>query len=112
MAQMGTHARTLTARLAAGALLSAGLLAGCTQTVTGTVAQTTEPGPPIPDAQTVTCKEYGALEEDAQLAIIGELMKEGSGRMGSQRTVVAKTLADAICEYLPAARLSEILVGR
>ncbi|MGE2716033.1 hypothetical protein ACQI4L_18410 [Mycolicibacterium litorale] len=109
---MGTHARTRPAVLTAAALLAAGLLAGCTQTVTGTVAQTTEPGPPIPDAASVTCKEYSALEEDAQLAIIGELMKQGSGQAGSQRTVVAKTLADAICEVLPSARLSDILVGR
>jgi hypothetical protein len=105
---MGTHARTL----AAVALLSAGLLAGCTQTVTGTVAQTTEPGPPVPDAQSVTCKEYTALDEGSQIAIVGELMKGGSGEMERQRTVVAKTLADAICKYLPDARLSEILVGR
>ena len=68
MAQMGTHARTLTV----AALMCAGLLAGCTQTVTGTVAQTTEPGPPIPDATMVTCKEYSGLTEDAQLAIVGE----------------------------------------
>ncbi len=105
---MGTHARTL----AAVALVTAGLLAGCTQTVTGTVAQTTEPGPPVPDAESVTCKEYTTLDEGAQIAIIGELMDAGSGQRGEQRTVVAKTLADAICKYLPAARLSEILVGR
>jgi hypothetical protein len=105
---MGRHAK----RLTVAALLSAGLLAGCTQTVTGTVAQTTEPGPPIPDATTVTCKEYSGLEEDAQLAIVGELMKESSGRSGNQRTVVAKTLADAICKVLPTAKLSDILVGR
>lgn len=113
MTGMGTHARTRPAVLtAAAALLSAGLLAGCTQTVTGTVAMTTEPGPPVPDAQTVTCREYGDLAEDAQLAIIGELMDAGTGRAGSQRTKVAKTLADAICDVLPTARLSEILVGR
>jgi hypothetical protein len=80
--------------------------------VTGTVAQTTEPGPPIPDATTVTCREYSGLEEDAQLAIIGELMKGTSGGTGEQRTKVAKTLADAICEVLPTAKLSDILVGR
>ncbi|KUI35173.1 hypothetical protein AU195_09755 [Mycobacterium sp. IS-1496] len=108
MAQMGTHARTLTV----AALLCAGVLAGCTQTVTGTVAQTTEPGPPIPDATTVTCKEYLGLEEDAQLAIVGELVAEGSGRLSNQRAVVAKTLADAICEVLPSAKLSDILIGR
>ncbi|WP_231743222.1 hypothetical protein [Mycobacterium sp. GA-2829] len=105
---MGTRARTLTV----AALLSAGLLAGCTQTVTGTVAQTTEPGPPIPDATSVTCKEYAGLAEDEQLAIVGELMKDSGQGSGSQRTVVAKTLADAICKVLPSAKLSDILVGR
>lgn len=105
---MGTRARTLTV----AALVSAGLLAGCTQTVTGTVAQTTEPGPPIPDATSVTCKEYSGLTEDAQLAIVGELMKETGARSGNQRTLVAKTLADAICKVLPTAKLSDILVGR
>lgn len=105
---MGAHARTLTV----AALLCAGFLTGCTQTVTGTVAQTTEPGPPIPDATTVTCREYSGLAEDAQLAIVGELMKGSSGRSGNQRTVVAKTLADAICEVLPSAKLSDILIGR
>jgi hypothetical protein len=105
---MGRHAK----RLTVAALLAAGLLAGCTQTVTGTVAQTTEPGPPMPDATTITCKEYSGLEEDAQLAIVGELMKETGSRSGNQRTAVAKTLADAICKVLPTAKLSDILVGR
>lgn len=105
---MGTHAKTLTV----AALLCAGLLTGCTQTVTGTVAQTTEPGPQIPDATSITCKEYSGLEDDAQLAIVGELTKESSGRSGNQRTIVAKTLADAICEVLPSAKLSDILIGR
>lgn len=34
-------------RVAVTALAAAGVLAGCTQTTTGTVAQTTEPGPPL-----------------------------------------------------------------
>ncbi|WP_245234090.1 hypothetical protein [Mycobacterium sp. PS03-16] len=99
-------------RVTAAALLLAGVLTGCTRTVTGTVAQTTEPGPPVPDAQTITCAEYIDLDEDAQLAVVGELTGDGGGSLGSQGTVVAKTLADAICEYLPTARLSEILIGR
>ena len=37
---MSAHART-----AAAALIAVGLLAGCSQTTTGTVASTTEPGP-------------------------------------------------------------------
>ncbi|MCZ8381848.1 hypothetical protein O6P37_23550 [Mycobacterium sp. CPCC 205372] len=44
-------------RVAATALIAAGVLAGCSNTTTGTVAQTTEPGPPLsspatPDAPT------------------------------------------------------------
>lgn len=41
-------------RVAATAMIAAGLLAGCTQTTTGTVAQTTEPGPPLTTTQPPT----------------------------------------------------------
>ncbi|MEV3905361.1 MULTISPECIES: hypothetical protein [unclassified Mycobacterium] len=34
-------------RVAATTLIAAGVLAGCSNTTTGTVAQTTEPGPPL-----------------------------------------------------------------
>lgn len=104
---MGTRVR-----MAAGmTLLATVLLSGCTRTTTGTLAQTTEPGPPLVNAQTMTCAEYTELDEQSQLAAVEELVASQRNPLGSQGVAVAKTLADAICEYVPAARLSEILLG-
>jgi hypothetical protein len=105
---MGTRVRVMTA----AALIGMSLLTGCTRTTTGTVAQTTEAGGPLLDAQTITCKEYAGLDEQGQLAIVGDLVGKDDNPLGSQGARVAKSLADAICQYLPDARLSEILVGR
>jgi hypothetical protein len=94
------------------ALIAVGVLAGCARTVPGTVAQTTEPGPAIPEASTITCRDYTDLDEDSKLEVIKELIAKGENQAGDRGTVVAKTLADAICQYLPSARLSQILMGR
>ncbi|WP_422743977.1 hypothetical protein ACN27E_19650 [Mycobacterium sp. WMMD1722] len=100
-------------RAAAGALLLAAILvSGCTRTTTGTLAQTTEPGPPLLNAQSMTCAEYTELDEQSQLTVVSELVGTQRNPLGSRGVAVAKTLADAICEYVPAARLSEILLGR
>ncbi|MCK0176283.1 MULTISPECIES: hypothetical protein [Mycobacteriaceae] len=109
---MGTRARTAGRVWVGTALLATVLLSGCTRTTTGTLAQTTEPGPPLVTAQTMTCAEYADLDEQAQLAAVQELVGSQRNPLGSQGVMVAKTLADAICQYLPAARLSEILLGR
>ena len=93
------------------ALLATALATGCTRTTTGTLAQTTEPGPELVDAQSITCGEYAELDEQSQLAVVDELIGKRDNPLGDQGTAVAKTLADAICEYLPASRLSEVLLG-
>jgi len=129
---MSAHVRT-----AAAALIAAGLLAGCSQTTTGTVAMTTEPGPsttrsskptptptspssstpstpgaPAPDdALTMTCKEYSGLDEDTQQAVIDEILDQEGSVLGPENAELAKTLADATCGFLPDAVLSEILFG-
>lgn len=132
---MSAHVRT-----AAAALITVGLLAGCSQTTTGTVAMTTEPGPsttrsskptptptsprsstpskpstpgaPAPDdALTMTCKEYSGLDEDTQQAVIDEILGQEGSVLGPENAELAKTLADATCGFLPDAVLSEILFG-
>jgi hypothetical protein len=133
VAQMNAHVRT-----AAAALITVGVLAGCSQTTTGTVAMTTEPGPttmrsskptptpdsptssprpstpggPAPDdALTMTCKEYSGLDEDTQQAVIDEILGQEGSVLGPENAELAKTLADATCGFLPDAVLSEILFG-
>jgi hypothetical protein len=98
--------------MTAAALIGVSLLTGCTRTTTGTLARTTEAGSPLVNAQSVTCKEYSELDEQSQLAIVGDLVGKEDNPLGSQGARVAKSLADAICQYVPDARLSEILVGR
>jgi hypothetical protein len=109
---MSTQARTRAATALFTALITVGLVTGCARTVSGTVAQTTEPGPPVPDAATITCRQYTNLEDQAKVAVIEQLIAKGDNQAGDRGTVVAKTLADAICQYLPSARLSQILMGR
>jgi hypothetical protein len=132
VAQMNAYVRT-----AAAALITVGVLAGCSQTTTGTVAMTTEPGPttmrsskptptpesptssrpstpgaPAPDdALTMTCKEYSGLDEDTQQAVIDEILGQEGSVLGPENAELAKTLADATCGFLPDAVLSEILFG-
>lgn len=48
---MSAHVRT-----AAAVLILAGVLAGCSSTTTGTVAQTTEPGPPLTTRTTTSSR--------------------------------------------------------
>jgi hypothetical protein len=129
---MNTHVRIATA-----ALIAVGVLAGCSQTTTGTVSMTTEPGPsttrsseptstpanptpsaqstpgaPAPDdAMTMTCKEYSDLDEDTQQAVIDEIISQEGSLIGPENDELAKTLADATCGFLPDAVLSEILFG-
>ena len=124
-------------RTAAAALIAVGVLAGCSQTTSGTVAMTTEPGPsttrsskptptsssprsstpstpgaPAPDdALTMTCKEYSGLDEATQQATIEEILGQEGSVLGPENAELAKTLADATCGFLPDAVLSEILFG-
>jgi hypothetical protein len=124
-------------RTAAAALITVGVLAGCSKTTTGTVAMTTEPGPttmrsskptptpgsptssapstpgaPAPDdAMTMTCKEYSDLDKDTQQAVIDEIIGQEGSLIGPENAELAKTLADATCGFLPDAVLSEILFG-
>jgi hypothetical protein len=124
-------------RHAAAALITVGVLAGCSHTTAGSVAMTTEPGPsttrssnptptstipsssapsapgaPAPgDAMTMTCKEYSELDEDSQQAVIDEIVGEQGSLIGPENAELAKTLADATCGFLPDAVLSEILLG-
>ncbi|QEM44125.1 hypothetical protein [Mycolicibacterium grossiae] len=87
----------------AAAMLAVGVTAGCSQTVTGTVAMTTEPGfsapdstrsprtssprttsprtprtspgtPPSGDAATLTCEQYQALTPEEQSAAVQEIL--------------------------------------
>jgi hypothetical protein len=129
--------------VAAAAFVVAGSVAGCDQTVPGTVAMTTEPGgstsstrttgprttsprtsgprtttprtssnnPPPSNVADITCKEYVTLDPDTQTSVVEEILTDEASVLGPGDAEMAKTLVDAVCTFLPASRVSEILTG-
>jgi hypothetical protein len=125
------------ALVAAATLVAGCALAGCERTTPGTVAMTTEAGsstqvlsPPRPstsspdtlapstsaqappgDALSLTCAEYVQLDRASQAAVIDEILKDKAAVIGPSDAEIAKTLADAVCTFLPNSVVSEILLG-
>jgi hypothetical protein len=108
------------------ALLAAGAVAGCARTVPGTVAMTTEPGfstststprsspggPGPAEAQTMTCQEFAALDEDAQSEVILEILGDLGPVIGDEDGERMRLAADALCQFMPGnIVLSELLLG-
>jgi hypothetical protein len=124
--------------VAAATLVVAGALSGCDRTTTGTVAMTTQAGPstrtstssrpstsaprtssprtpsqapPPGDAASVTCADYVDLDDDAKTALIEEILTDETSVLGPDDAEIAKTLADAVCTFLPDSTVAEILLG-
>jgi hypothetical protein len=136
--------------VAGAALVLAGLTAGCERTTPGTVAMTTEPGPPItssprtptttvpglpglpipdiplpgfprntdlpevpapPNALTMTCSEFNELDEATRLAVIRAILAQENNPLGPNGESVGQMLAEAACQFLPGATVSEVLMG-
>ena len=85
-----------------------------------TVPRTTSPrstasptpgAPPSGDALTMTCEEYGDLDAAAQDAVVDEILAQDNSVFTPETREVAKSLADAMCQFLPSATVSELLLG-
>jgi hypothetical protein len=124
--------------VAAATFAVAGAIAGCDRTTSGTVAMTTEAGsptkistssrpttssprtstpktsssaPPPGDALSVTCAEYVDLDPADKTAVIEEILKDQASVLSPGDAEIAKTLADAVCTFLPESTVSAILLG-
>ena len=145
---MKTHARVTAAVVGLGIIF--GLTTACQQTTEGTVAQTTEPGPPLtsspttgsrapgipglPDIQIpniplptrntdvpevpapansleMRCDEFSELDEATRVAVIREILAQENNPLGPDGEFVGQILADAACQFLPSAKVSEALMG-
>ncbi len=124
----------------ATALLAVGVAAGCSTTVPGTVAMTTEPGasistresststsprtssprtstpgtPSAPpgDAQSVTCGEFIELAPEDQTATLTEVMGIPPTGSPADEMEMLRISFDALCQFTPAdVTLGELLAG-
>jgi hypothetical protein len=73
--------------------------------------RTSSDAPPPGDALSVTCAEYVDLDPASQTAVIEEILSQQTSVLGTGDAEIAKTLADAVCSFLPASKVSEILLG-
>ncbi|CAA0101839.1 Uncharacterised protein [Mycolicibacterium vanbaalenii] len=146
---MKTHARVTTAAVV-GLGIVLGATTACQQTTEGTVAQTTEPGPPLTSSPTtgsrapgvpglpdiripniplptrntdvptvpapansleMRCEEFSELDEATRVAVIREILAQENNPLGPDGEFVGQILADAACQFLPSAKVSEVLMG-
>ncbi|MGB0435419.1 MAG: hypothetical protein ACPGVY_00145 [Mycobacterium sp.] len=146
---MKTRARATAATLIGfGVVL--GMTTACQRTTEGSVAQTTQPGPPLtsaptPDSRapsipglpeitlpniplptrdtdipevpapanalTMRCTEYNELDEATRVAVVREVLAQENNPLGPNGEFVGQILADAACQFLPSARVSDVLMG-
>lgn len=124
--------------VAALTFVVAGAISGCDRTTPGTVAMTTEAGPstrsstssrPTPssprtstprtpsnapppgDALSVTCEQYGGLDQASRTAVVQEILSNEASVFTPEDAEIATTLADAMCTFLPESTVAEILLG-
>jgi hypothetical protein len=71
----------------------------------------TSPNAPPGDALGVTCQQYVDLDEASRLEVIQEILKNETSVLSPGDAEIAKTLADAVCTFLPDSTVSEILLG-
>ncbi len=67
--------------------------------------------PAPPNASSMSCEEYNTLDEATRLAVIREILSEGNNPLGPNGETVGQLLADAACQFLPSAKVSEVLMG-
>jgi hypothetical protein len=148
--EMRTHG-WVAFRITLAALVLTALTAGCERSTPGTVAMTTQPGPPIntttthtpsttvpglpgipipnipfptfprntdvpvvpapPNALTMTCSEFNKLDDATRLAVIRAILAQENNPLGPNGESVGQMLAEAACQFLPQATVSEVLMG-
>jgi CheY-specific phosphatase CheX len=59
----------------------------------------------------MTCEEYNGLDSDTQTAVIEEIVAQEGSVISPQNTEIAKTLADAMCQFMPTNTVNELLLG-
>jgi hypothetical protein len=82
-----------------------------TSTPRTSTPRTSSNAPPPGDALGVTCTQYLDLDEASRTGVIEEILQDETSVLSPGDAEIAKTLADAVCTFLPDSTVSEILLG-
>ncbi|KWX59436.1 hypothetical protein [Mycobacterium sp. NAZ190054] len=70
------------------------------------------PDVPAPaNALTMTCEEFSGLDEATRVAVVREILSQEGNPLGPDGEFVGQILADAACQFLPNAVVSDVLLG-
>lgn len=70
------------------------------------------PEVPAPaNALEMTCEEFSDLDEATRVAVVREILAQENNPLGPDGEFVGQILADAACQFLPTAKVSEVLMG-
>ena len=70
------------------------------------------PDVPAPaNALEMTCEEFADLDEATRIAVVREILAQQDNPLGPDGEFVGQILADAACQFLPSATVSEVLMG-
>ncbi|MBB2993767.1 hypothetical protein FHR72_005278 [Mycolicibacterium iranicum] len=68
--------------------------------------------PAPPNALSMSCEEYNSLDEATRVAVVREILSQEGNPLGPDGEFVGQILADAACQFLPSATVSEVLMGQ
>lgn len=59
----------------------------------------------------MTCHEYNALDDATRLAVLRAILADQNSMFPKGQEDMVKTVADAMCQFLPDSTVSELLAG-
>ncbi|MCH9733760.1 MAG: hypothetical protein K0U78_04300 [Actinomycetia bacterium] len=73
---------------------------------------TSIPEVPAPENSLIMrCAEFSDLDEATRLAVVREILAQENNPLGPDGEFVGQILAEAACQFLPSARVSDVLMG-
>jgi hypothetical protein len=67
--------------------------------------------PAPPDALTMKCADFNELDEATKKAVVNAILEGEQSILGPDNVDIARSLADAVCQFLTDSTVSEVLLG-
>lgn len=60
----------------------------------------------------MTCEKFNGLDDATRLAVIKAILSQENNPLGPNGEDIGNMLAEAACQFLPSAKVSDVLLGR